>query len=129
MKLLNRPQIARRVVLFGVLAVAFAVAIVTVELSLSTDNPVTGWTFITAGLGGWALVRAVRWQSADHGEQTEWQPRLFLQTLNGGFSYQAGVIAYFIGNDLTATIVGVVAFVGVLAIVLRNLNTLEFADA
>lgn len=125
MKLLTRGQITRRLLVFGGVATAFAMAIAAVQLSLGGDAPVSGWTFLTGVLGGWALIAALRWQGGDHGEQSEWQPRLFLQTLNGGFAYQAGVIGYFIANDLTGVIVGWVAFAGVLAIVMRTLPGLE----
>jgi hypothetical protein len=126
MKLLSRGQITRRLLVFGFVAVAFAVAIVAVQLTLGADSPVTGWTLLTGALGLWALIAAVRWQGAAHHAQSEWQPRLFLQTLNGGFAYQAGVIGYFVGNDLTAVIVGLAAFAGVLMTVLRAMGSLEY---
>jgi len=128
MRLLSRAQITRRLLVFGTLAVGFGLAIVAVQLSIGAESPVTAWTVFTAGLGVWALVSASRWQGSEHSTQTDWQPRLFLQALNGGFAYQAGVIGYFVGNDLTAVVVGLAAFVGVLVMVLRVLPSLEYDE-
>jgi len=130
-KLLNGRQIVRRLSLFGVLALALTVAIVVVELSLGSgaaSRPVSPWTVLTVGLGAWALWSVRRWQGTHATDQADWQPQLFLRALNAAFAFQAGVLAYFVSADLTATVTGALAFFAVLVIVVRTLPALEFSE-
>lgn len=129
MRLLTRGQIMRRLLMLAFLATAFTLAVVVVELSLESENPLTLWTAIAAALGLWGLVAVVRWRRSEHGSQRDWQSRVFLQALTGGFAFQAGVIGYFLAADVIAAVVGCAGLLAVVVVLVLALPHLEYEGA
>ena len=116
MRLLTRPQLRRRLLLFAVLSAVFTGAVWATELTIEAFDGATPWTAFALLLGGFALFSVNRWAGAATEEaQEEWQPALMLRILGGGLGFQAGVIGYFVANDVIAASLGCALFLFTIA--------------
>lgn len=129
MRLLTRAQLRRRLLVFAGLAAAFTGAVWVTEVTITSYEGMTAWAVFAAFLGLVSLLSLVRWRGEAVGEpQEEWQPALMLRVLGGGLAFQAGVIGYFVANDVVAASIGCAAFFFVLGYGMAALQSLDFAE-
>ena len=129
MRLLTRPQLRFRLGIFAVLAGAFTAAVWVTELTISSFDGLTPWSAFALLLGGLSLFSMSRWRIAARDEQQDqWQPALMLRILGGGLGFQAGVIGYFVANDVVAASVGCAGFLFVIAYAMAAAGPLPYAD-
>ena len=130
MRPLTRGQLRRRLLVFGVLTLVFTVAVWVTEFTISAFDGVTPWAGFAALLGGLSLFSLTKWRAAARDEtQAEWQPALMLRVLGGGLGFQAGVIGYFVANDVIAASVGCAVFLLSLAYGINGVGDLAFASS
>ena len=116
MRLLTRPQLRRRLALLAVLTATFTAGVWATELTINAFDGATPWSLFAGLLGGLSLFSLSRWRAIARTEsQEEWQPALMLRVLGGGMAFQAGVIGYFVANDVIAASIGCAGFLFVLA--------------
>ena len=109
------------------MALVFTAGVWATEITISTFDGVTPWTAFASTLGGLSVFSLGQWRKAAATEtQEEWQPALMLRVLGGGLGFQAGVIGYFVANDVVGAFVGCGAFLIGLAYGVAALGSMSF---
>ncbi len=128
MRLLTRPQLRRRLALLAVLTATFTAGVWATELSIKAFDGATPWSLSAGLLGGLYLFSLSRWRAIARTEsEDEWQSALMLRVLGGGMAFQAGVIGYFVANDVIAASIGCTGFLFVLAHAMHAVGSLTYA--
>ena len=130
MRLLSRSQLRRRLALLGATALVFTIGLWITEITISSFDGVTPWLVFAVLLGALSLMSLTRWRAgAVDEDQTEWQPALMMRVLAGGLAFQAGVLGYFVSNDVVAASVGCGGFLFSLAYAINAVGSLGFAPS
>lgn len=126
MRLLSRSQLRRRMALVGATALVFTIGLWITEITISSFDGVTPWLVFAVLLGGLSMMSLTRWRAgAVDEDQIEWQPALMMRVLGAGLAFQAGVLGYFVSNDVVAASVGCGGFLFSLAYAINAVGSLS----